>query len=301
MPSASTTARLHTSAAAASHVPTATTTSFESAAMHRRWCWRWLRRWCWRWLRRGRGRWCWRSATSCSPASMPATTGRMPRTAAHAVAATSSAASHLGVSIAEIANAVRRAERHTPRLQSCMQSSVVVPALLCWRWTRLLLIAGHLGGSICKRVISLVLLDHLAVMPAASVPASCVPAANMPATAARMHCAAAHAVAPSISATSHSGVLIAEIANAVRRAERHAPLLEGRLQASVIVPTLLRWRWARLLLRAGDIHETILYCWRSPSDLSGISCMAQCNQDCQNAYSSHSCHFAKGLSEPAGN
>merc|ERR1719499_1456763 len=109
---------------------------------------------------------------------MPATTGRVPCAAAHAIAATSTAASHLRVSIAEIANAVRGAERDTPRLQSCVQSSVVVPALLCWRWVHLLLHTGHLCGDIGDRIICLILLDHLVEMPAAGAPATSMPAAS---------------------------------------------------------------------------------------------------------------------------
>merc|ERR1719499_1530041 len=146
--------------------------------------------------------------------------GRMHRAAAHAVAPRRSAAPHSGGLIAEVANAVRGAERHTPLLQSCVQSSVIVPTLLCWRRARLLLHTGHLYGDIGDRIVSLILLAHLVEMPAAGAPATSMPAASapagMPATAARMHRAAAHAVAPRISAALHSGVLIAEIANAVR-------------------------------------------------------------------------------------
>jgi len=193
---------------------------------------------------------------------MPATTGRVPCAAAHAIAATSTAASHLRVSIAEIANAVRGAERDTPRLQSCVQSSVVAPTLLCWRWARLLLHTGHLYGDIGDRIVSLILLAHLVEMPAAGAPATSMPAASapagMPATAARMHRAAAHAVAPRISAAPHSGVLIAEVANAVRGAERHTPLLQSCVQSSVIVPTLLCWRRARLMLHTGHLDGRIL-------------------------------------------
>merc|ERR1719382_1740746 len=138
---------------------------------------------------------------------MPTTLARVHRAATHAVAPTSSATSHPGVLIAEVANVVSLTERRPPLLKSCMQSGVVVPTLLCWCWARLLLHTGHLCGSICKRIVSLVLLNDLVEMPATGAPSSSMPAAgspaSMPTTSARVHRAATHAVAPTSSAASH--------------------------------------------------------------------------------------------------
>merc|ERR1719221_2163546 len=199
-----------------------------------------------------------------SPASMPTTLARVHRAATHAVAPTSSAASHPGVLIAEVANVVSLTERRPPLLKSCMQSGVVVPTLLCWCWARLLLHTGHLCGNICKRIVSLVLLvllNDLVEMPATGAPSSSMPAAgspaSMPATLARVHRAATHAVAPASSAASHPGVLIAEVANVVSLTERRPPLLKSCMQSGVVVPTLLCWCWARLLLHTGHLCGNI--------------------------------------------
>merc|ERR1740121_2420903 len=153
---------------------------------------------------------------------------------------------------------MRGAERRPPLLQSCMQSSVIVPALPSWRGARLLLHTGHLCGDICKCIIGLVLLSDLVEMPA-TVPASSMPTASTPAsspaTSVGVQRAAAHAVAPVTAATSHSGVLIAKVANTMRGAERRPPLLQSCMQSSVIVPALPSWRGARLLLHTGHLQE----------------------------------------------
>merc|ERR1719221_1561332 len=99
--------------------------------------------------------------TTGTPASMPTATPRMQCASAHAVPPTSSAASHSGVLVAKVADTVCPTERRAPLLESCMQSSVIVPALLRRRWARLLLHIEHLCGSICKCIISLVLLNDL--------------------------------------------------------------------------------------------------------------------------------------------
>merc|ERR1719158_2544071 len=137
-----------------------------------------------------------------------------------------------------------------------MQAGVIVPTLLGWGRVRILLCTGLLQ-NFCRRIFSLVLLSDLVEVPAWGVPSCGMPTWNMPTTPARMQCAAAHAVAPTGSATSDSCVPIAEVANMVHPAEGRTPLLERCVQAGVIVPTLLGWRRARLLLCAGHFHESI--------------------------------------------
>merc|ERR1711972_784279 len=127
-----------------------------------------------------------------------------------------------------------------------------------WRWARLLLHTGHLCGDVCKGIIGLVLLNGLVEMPAAATPSSTTPGAAVPSTTARVQRASAHAVSPTSSAASHSGELIAEVANVVRPAEGRTPVLEGCMQAGVVVPTLLCKCRARLLLRAGHFDDAIL-------------------------------------------
>merc|ERR1711897_108328 len=174
--------------------------------------------------------------------------------AAHAVAPTSSAAPHSSVSIAEVADVVHPTERCTPMLEGRVQAGVIVPTLPGWLWVRFLLGAGCLN-DICLVIICL-------VCGLVKVPTSGMPSANMPTTTVRMQCGAAHAVAPTSPAAPHSSVSIAEVADMVHPTESCTPLLEGRVQAGVIVPTLLGWLWVRLLLGTGcldDFCRLIIY------------------------------------------
>jgi len=188
-------------------------------------------------------------SASMPTANMPTTTVRMQSGATHAVAPTSSATSHSGVAVAEVADMVHPAERCAPLLESGVQTSVIVPSLLGLRWVLFLLCTRFLQRS-NRRSIAL-FKTPTTCMPSSSMPTT----TNMPTTTVRMQRSAAHAKAPASSATPHSSESIAEVADMVHPTERCTPLLEGRMQAGVIVPTLLGWLWVRFLLGAGCLDD----------------------------------------------
>jgi len=169
------------------------------------------------------------------------------------------AASHLCVRITERPDSVDRAEGLAPCVErGSLQCCVILPTYLGRRWVRLLLFAGHffegaqgvesgrfIREDICELFPSRLLLSDLIELP------------TTPAASARMHCGAAHVVAPTSSAASHSGEAIAERADVVHPTESSTPVLERRVQLSVIVPTLHGWLGVFLLLRARLLHQGI--------------------------------------------
>lgn len=84
-------------------------------------------------------------AGSVAATTVPATAARMQSGTALYVAPSRSAASHLRGRVAESADVVRFAEGPAPGVErGGLQSCLIVPPLLGWRWVRLLVGAGHL-------------------------------------------------------------------------------------------------------------------------------------------------------------